>query len=540
MQSKNTLLAYIGLAIVFVGFILWGIQMQFDAYPATALSLGVLLLLVYVAQNTSFLINKFTGRSAVEGANLTVSVIVFLAIAIFVYLLLKQHSIRYDFTEAKKFTLASQTIQLVKNLDQDILIQYLINPDTAPGEQARVKDLMGLYTRYSNKLSFEIVDPDREPEKVRALAPVSLGAVYVRFGEQHEKVSPVNEENLTNALMKITKGASRKVYFTTGHGEPDIEDKTDLGLLGMKSMLEDEGFEVEAIALYEKDDVPDDCAALVIAGPQRPFLANEITAIKNFMDKGGDALFFIDPETKSGLETLIQDNLGIVLGNDFVVENNALMRALGASPINPMMSKIEEHPIMDAYKGQAQAITFPKTRSVSISEDAPEDVEVTELIKTSANSWAETNVTDLFNRQNPTAAYDEGEDTMGPITLAAAASKKVVIADATDAASSKDEPTDENVEVKDETPEMRAVVFGDSDFIHNKYYLSSADLFVNSVNWLVQQEDLISIRAKDDSGKPIMLNARQVNVVFYLSLFVFPILVAVFGALMVVMKKLRG
>lgn len=539
MQSKNTLLAYIGLAIVFVGFILWGIQMQFDAYPITALSIGIILLLVYVAQNTSFLIIQLTGRTAVEGANLTVSVIVFLAIAIFVYLLLKQHSIRYDFTEAKKFTLASQSIQLVKKLDQDIVVQFLINPKM-PEEQTRVKDLMGLYMRYSNKLSFEIVDPEREPEKVRALAPVSLGAAYVRLGEQHEKVSPINEENLTNAIMKITKGASRKAYFTTGHGEPGIDDKTEKGLLGMKSMLEDEGFEVEAIALYEKDDVPDDCAALVIAGPKRPFLANEVSAIERFLDKGGDALFFIDPETKSGLENVVQKKLGIVLGNDYVVENNAVMRAFGASPLSPMMAKIEEHPIMNAYNGQPQAIMFPKTRSVSISEDAPEDVEVTELIKTSPNSWAETNIKDLFDPSKGTAGYDEGEDTMGPIALAAAATKKIEIADATGDASPDTESTDENVDVKDETPEMRAVVFGDSDFLLNDAYLRSSDLFVNSVNWLVQQEDLISIRAKDDSGKPIMLNKQQVNVVFYLSLFVFPILVALFGTLMVVMKKMRG
>ena len=544
MQSKNTFIAYIGLAIVFVGLILWGIRMQLDAYPGVALGIGALLLLVYIAQNTSYLITKLTGRTAAEGANLTVSVVVFLAIACFVYLLLKQHNVKYDFTQAQKFTLASQTVQLVKNLKEDILLQYLANPNSPqPGEQARVKDLLALYTDHSDKISFEIVDPESQPEKVRGLNPDRYGPVYVRLGEQHEKVDPVNEENLTNALMKITKGASRLVYFTTGHGEPSIDDgDTKDGLLGMKTKLEDQGFEIKSIALYEQDEVPDDCAAIIIAGPQRPFLANEVEAVKRFLDKGGDALFLIDPETQSGLENMIRDNLGVILGNDYVLENDALKRVFGSSPLDPTMSKIEAHPIMDAYRGRAQAIAFPKARSITLSDEAPEELEITELFKTSENSWAETNFTDLFNEANPTAKLDDGADITGPITLAAAASKAVDIEDATEESESEAEQTvtDENVEFKDEAPEMRVVVFGDSDFIQNDRYLSSSDLLINAVNWLVQQEDMISIRAKDDSGQPIVLDAQKANVIFYMTLIVFPLMVALFGLFMVIWKRVRG
>ncbi|MDP8242993.1 MAG: Gldg family protein [Candidatus Hinthialibacter antarcticus] len=541
MQSKNTIIAYIGLAIVFVGFIQWGIYMQIDAYSGVSLGVGALLLLVYIAQNTSFLITKLTGRSAAEGANLAVSVFVFLAIAIFAYLLLKQHNVKFDFTKEKKFTLASQTVQLVQNLKEDILVQYLASPNSpAPAEQARVKDLLALYSEFSSKFTFEVVDPQSAPEKVRGLNPDRYGPVYVRLGEQHEKVDPVNEENLTNALIKINQGASRLVYFTSGHGEPSIEDQENSGLLGMKTKLEDQGFEVKAIALYEQDDIPDDCAAIIIAGPQRPFLANEVEAIKRFLDKGGDAMFLIDPETQSGLESMIRDNLGLVLGNDYVVENNAFMRALSVSPIHPMMSKIEEHPIMDAYKGQAQAIMFPKARSITLSDDVPAELEITELIKTSENSWAETNIKDLFDPSKGTAGFDDGEDIMGPITLAAAASKAVEIESATEPSETDEPETDENVEMKDEAPQMRVVVFGDSDFIINKNYLTSSDLLINSVNWMVQQEDMISIRPKDDSGTPIVLDAEKANVIFYMTLIVFPLMVALFGFFMVMWKRVRG
>ncbi len=543
MQSKNTLLAYIGLAFVFVGFILWGVRMQFDAYPGVAMGVGGLLILVYIAQNTTFLITQLTGRKAAEGANLAVSVVVMLGIAVFIYLLAKQHNVKFDYTEAKKFTLASQTVQVVKTLNEDITIQFLASSDSpSPGEKARVKDLLALYTDLTGKITFEIVDPQSQPEKIRGLNPDRYGPVYIRLGDQHEKVDPVNEENLTNALMKITKGASRLVYFTTGHGEPSIEDReTRDGLYGMRSQLEDQGFEVKEIALYEQDDVPDDCAALIVAGPQRPFLVNELEAITRFLDKGGDGMFLIDPETNSGLEAIIRDTLGVVLGNDYIVENNALMRAFGASPIHPTMSKIEEHPIMDAYKGKAQAFAFPKARSITLSGEAPEDLDITELIKTSDTSWAETNIDVLFDPEQGTAGYDDGEDIMGPITLAAAASKPIEIEDDDDEASSLDETeTSENVELLDNAPQMRAVVFGDSDFIRNTSYLSSADLLINSINWMIQQEDMISIRAKDDTGQPILLSPMQANVIFYLTMIVFPLLVALFGLAMVVWKRVSG
>ena len=87
---------------------------------------------------------------------------------------------------------------------------------------------------------------------------------------------------------------------------------------------------------------------------------------------------------------------------------------------------------------------------------------------------------------------------------------------------------------------MRVVVFGDSDFIQNDRYLSSSDLLINAVNWLVQQEDMISIRAKDDSGQPIVLDAQKANVIFYMTLIVFPLMVALFGLFMVIWKRVRG
>lgn len=552
MQSKNTFLAYLGLLLIIAGGLLWAIRLQADAFSIVPLALGGVAILAWAAQNMAFITQKITGRTAMEGANMAVSVIVFLAISIFLYLLLSRHSVKFDFTEAQKFTLATQSVQLAKSLEDEVLFRYLVNPNTPPGEQARVKDLVGLYEHQTGNIVFEIVDPEREPQKVQDLAPVTLGSLYVLYGDSKEKVDPVNEENLTNALMKVTKGASRIVYFTTGHDEPSIEDAQSRdGLAGMKEMLEDEGFTVQELALFEQEDVPEDAAALVVAGPQRPFLETEIDAIKLYLEAGGDALFFLDPETNSGLEPFIEENYGVALGDNYVVENNPLMRMFGGSPIAPTMSQLEGHPITDAYQGQAQAISFFKTRSVAAADSIPDDVEVTELIKTSPNSWAETDVERLFDPNDGTAGYDEGEDIMGPISIAAAIEKELEAPEGDDAAddmsddassdeAADEESADENVEVKDETPAMRLVVFGDSDFIRNRNYLSGLDLFLNSVNWLVQQEDLISIRAKDDSGQPVMLSPVQVNTVFYLSIIVLPLLVAILGGAVVVLKRMRG
>ena len=89
------------------------------------------------------------------------------------------------------------------------------------------------------------------------------------------------------------------------------------------------------------------------------------------------------------------------------------------------------------------------------------------------------------------ATYTEGVDTPPPLSLAVAVELK-------DDNEGKKEHVS-SVAREDSKPaetQTRIVVFGDSDFASNNYFARSGGgaLFLNTVNWLTLEEDLIAIR----------------------------------------------
>lgn len=551
MHSKFSVIGFLGLIALAGGLLAWAIRLELTAYSYVPMAVGGALILVYAAMNIGYLTELLTKKKTAAGANMAVSVVIFLAIVVFLQLILSRNNTRFDYTEVKKFSLASQTINLLEGLGEPITILYLENANNPQANQ-RAKDLLDLYQDYGSELTYEIVDPEKDPTKVEELAPVTLGAAYIKRGEQHEKVSPVDENNLTNGLMKLLGGGNRVVYFTTGHDEHSLEDDQRTGLMGMKQILEEEGYEPKDLQLYTMETAPEDALAIVVAGPQKPFLETEIQTLRNYLEGGGKLFAMLDPDVETGLEPLLAE-YGVQLGNDWVLENNPLMQIFGGRPYIPLMSEVGDHPITEPFQQGAPAISFRVVQSVALADTLPEGVEGTELIKTSAQSWAEKNVDAL--KQEGSAAFDQGEDAQGPVSIAVAVSKPVEKAEEADngedEAAAEEESNGEGeeetgegagatVEELDVTPEARLVVFGDSDFATNVSFRNSLDLFVNAINWLSQQEDMISIRPKDDSGKPIMLNQVQNNLVFYTSLVILPLVVAIFGGFVVGLRRMRS
>ena len=142
---------------------------------------------------------------------------------------------------------------------------------------------------------------------------------------------------------------------------------------------------------------------------------------------------------------------------------------------------------------------FPFARSVT-ALNSGSDATTTDLLKTSDESWAETEL------KGNEVAFNEGKDKKGPITLGVAATRTIGDKDA------------------------RLVVIGDSDFATNEYagLQRNGDLFMNSANWLAQDEELISIRPKNPTDRKVTMTASQQNTFFWLSLVFMP--VAVIGS----------
>ena len=79
--------------------------------------------------------------------------------------------------------------------------------------------------------------------------------------------------------------------------------------------------------------------------------------------------------------------------------------------------------------------------------------------------------------------------------------------------------------------EGRLAVFGDSDFASNAYYNLSGNgnFFLNTVNWLTEEADLISIQPKTSSPRTIQLTPSQGRMIFFTSIIILPLIVLITG-----------
>ena len=154
------------------------------------------------------------------------------------------------------------------------------------------------------------------------------------------------------------------------------------------------------------------------------------------------------------------------------------------------------------------------------------------FIETSARSWAETDLTELEAGE----VQMDDDDIPGPISIGAAVAVEVEVEgpDTPDPAGEDTASTDPTSDEEDDddppTPEARVAVIGDSDFAANGSLgiQGNRDLALNTLNWLAQQENLISIRPKQPEDRRITLTADQQLRVTWLSLLMIP--AAVIGA----------
>jgi ABC-type uncharacterized transport system involved in gliding motility auxiliary subunit len=327
-------------------------------------------------------------------------------------------------------------------------------------------------------------------------------------------------------MVKLLGSTGKKVYFLIGHNERPIEASAGEGggwALGPDSFgraadsLVNETYAVEPLLLANREAVPEDASAVIVAGPTRPLLAAELTALERYVAGGGGLLIAVDPRAQTNLYDLLGD-WGISLGDDVVVDRALAVFGQATTPI--AQEYAGDHPITELLREPA---IFPMVRSV----DAAEAV-YTVLAKTGGDSWAERDLEGW--RASGRAEYDE-QDLLGPVPIAVAGSppsggEPSAAHDVHGGAAALAEPG-------------RLVVFGDSDFATNEYLdaLRNKDLFVNSVNWLAGDLSQISVRPNVSRASSFQMSQEQFRRIQYLSLFVLPEAIAVFGVLMWWMRR---
>jgi ABC-type uncharacterized transport system involved in gliding motility auxiliary subunit len=345
---------------------------------------------------------------------------------------------------------------------------------------------------------------------------------------KEEKIYTVEEEDITNALLKVSREGKKVIYFLTGHGEPGIDDQGKDGYSNAKGAMEEENYDVKNLLLMREERVPADAAILIINGPKKDLLDDELAKLEKYISGGGKVLCLLDPYSAHSLANLL-GKYGVDVGNNVIIDR--MSRIFGADYTMPVISGYESHAITEDFN---IASFFPMARSVEPILGPSKGIEVQSLARTSRDSWAETNKEMLDEGK---AGFDEEVDQRGPISVAVVAtidtketqdSKK---SEANGVEAEGEEKGGEKTDGEDKVPKARLVVFGDSDFANNAYIQISGngDLFLNTVSWLAEEEDLIAIRPKAPQSSPVILTATQAKLIFWIPVVFLPATVLAIG-----------
>ncbi|MFC1557236.1 GldG family protein [candidate division KSB1 bacterium] len=513
-MNKMTIMGGLsGSALLFMGFMEF-VTTKFWNLPSIILVFsGAVLIAVFVVLNFGKIKALAAKRSLLSFGNaLAASILVFGIIAMLNYVLDKRN-LRFDLTQSKQYSLSEQTKTILRNLTHEVRITAFEDSNN----RFFFDHIFTEYMELSDFITYDFVDPNQQPRIARNYGVQTYGDVVLECGNKTQIINGNDEHTLTNALIKVTRGEQKNVYFLTGHGEGDIDDIERTGYSKLKELVEEQNYTVKNLDLGRDQSVPIDCSVLVIIGPTSPLFPAELSAINAFINAGGKVLFMLDPDPSPGMNDFF-DAWGVVIGDDMVVDNSGIGRLYGMGVEVPAVSFYGKHLIVKDFA--RQNTFFPGARSILPKKGGiPPLVEIEPLVITSANSWGEVDIPDRSPETSGAAIevrYDEGRDLKGPATLGVVVTKRIK------------EGAPESTE---DLNRGAMVVFGDSDFARNIFHGNrpNVNLLMNSINWLAEEEDLVSIPPKIPEDRRITMTAKQAEYVLYFTVLVIPGLILLTG-----------
>ncbi|HEX3702556.1 MAG TPA: Gldg family protein [Vicinamibacterales bacterium] len=514
-----SLVGWLGTALVFIAVaIRFGFPAK-DQYAYYLAWAGLVCVLAYTIGQWRDIAKLFSRRQARYGTLAASSTLVVLGILVAInYIGSRQHK-RWDLTVNQQFSLSDQTRKVLAGLDAPL--QVLVFAKEA--EFQRYQDKLKEYEYASKRIAAEYVDPDKKPTIAKANSVQQYGTMVFNYKGRSERITTDAEQDITNAVIKVVSGQQRKLYFTSGHGEKDTASSDPSGYSDIAAALGHENYAVDKVVLAQTGAVPDDASVVVVAGPHTDFFPAEIDALKKYLAKAGKLLLELDPPDKLDSPPLtnliaLAHEWGMTVGNDVVVDVSGMGRLLGTDASVPVAATYPQHPITERF---SYITAYPMARSVVPVTGGVDGHTAQTFIETSPKSWAETDIKSLLTSGQVSFDADKG-DKQGPISIAAAVSAPVASAAPPPAPAKPGES-------EPPKPETRVAVIGDSDFAAKSTLgiQGNRDLYMNTIGWLSQQENLISIRPKEPDDRRVTMTAAQQTNVMILSLFLIPL--CIFG-----------
>jgi len=524
--NYSGIIAVLGLLVLLVGLIVMLLLPGIRLVAWGILVLGVIFLAVAFILDFRQVSSALTGRRGRLGAGTTVMASIFIGITLVANAISIGNYQRFDLTSLAQFTLTTQTKEVLSKLETPVQVLAFFTPADPYGISSYAQSLLTEYQNYTDQLSVEYIDPDEHPDQARQYGIFEYQTIVFESENHRRAVFPMEiveraEHAFTSAILEITGIVQKKVYFLVGHAEGNIDSTASNGYSRAKQGLLDNLYHVQTLDLGLARAIPEDTAALIIAGPQRSLGTDEVEIINNYLQNNGRVLMLINPDTPKEIQELLS-NWGIDIEDGTVIDPSSYAAPSLDSPTVPRVRN--SFGLSTTYFPGSTALIpqagFEPKIAITESEEIPRviwtsedsEIEMLSLLRTSKDSWLEKDFDVLEDSE-----FNEGIDLEGPLNLSFLITTAL--------------PEESEGQPIDEADLLRFIVIGDSDFASNQHFYNgdNSDLFLNTVNVLATGIEVISIERKVLPFRRMVINQETANFINYTSIGLLPVLVLIAG-----------
>ena len=554
-------------------------------YGFISLGFGVALLILVGLISLSTVVAAFISRTGRYGVNSLIMLAAFLGIIIIANAVSFGNSARMDVTATNQYSLADRTEQLLDDLDLDIEVIAFYKAEVSLGPQGSASVAYQLLNREDKvretfrefeaarptKFHSSFIDPDVNPQRVNqyfGTTPIAFVnesiIVKVKDGDVLDVIQPKDagyshlEQDLVTSILLVTGQEKKPIYFLDGHGERNISSSGSDGYSDVRVGLEQDNYRVASLRWSRQEEdvsVPDDAALLVIARPTENLPEAHAQVLNQFLQgknsdgsdrsSAGRLVFLADPDTPETFRQFMA-TWGVVLGQGYIRDLEAFLdgnpHTLRVEPTDRLESDRGLSSVLDLKalleiirpKGNSLGLLFlPGATPISVLNDGlRQPVDLVYSSQPSCEVSEDRNLGDCSGgsylirdvaRTEPRNEQGEDRDPPGPFSLAVFLSALAPIGAP---------PPSEGLNITvDQVAQI--IIVGDSDFVSNSFYDrgSGKDLFLNSVNYLVGDHSLVSLRPKALTTREFNVDRNQENFVKFSSWLLLPGLMGLLAAM---------
>jgi len=460
------------------------------------------------------------GYAIRQAALLTVQIGLVAALFGLLLITAERHNRRFDLTPNQAYVLSDGATRVARGVAAPLRILAFYNGQDAD-QRRHFQDLLELFRAASPQITYRLADLDRSPALAQryGIARYGSGIVEIDGGEFRE-LRAIDEEEVTTAILKLTRRAPRRLCFVTAHGERNPQDVDERrGYNQVAKAAEKEGFQILTLDALPVEGLANQCSIVVLASPRRELLDGQAATLHSYLAGGGRALLLLDSDASASAVALAT-HYGVEVGNDVIIdERNRLYGADSSLARVPIFAKELFGSALDT------ASVFPVARTITPGESAPAGVSVLRIALTSDESYARVGSTEPPGEE---VRFRPEQDRPGPLTVG------IMVAGRDSAPIPPESTGGEESDTRADFGQL--MVLGDADFASNLYLnvLGNKDLFLSCLGVLAEDPELVSVRRKglpSSTLSPIFLTADQGRTIFWIAVVILPGLFALLGIL---------